>query len=176
MAVLDPRLLPLIEMLTELGMDWLVFELVDGIRRGDEPEEDEHALALARQQIERPPADDLKRHARAWRTNTDESADSVPTSVLGDYQLQWAAEYVFERLRDALDEMSQSLYALDEIFEDSEVKQPEASAAEPLLVLIDDGEERVVGRAQIEVARERLPELREALDVWRRSASPGLDQ
>ena len=27
MAILDPRLLPLVEMLTELGMDWLAFEL-----------------------------------------------------------------------------------------------------------------------------------------------------
>ena len=167
MAVLDPRLLSFIEMLAELGMDWLVFELVDGIRRGDEPAEDEHALALARQQTEQPPADDLKRHA---------SADSVPTSILGDRQLQWAADYVFERLHATLAEMSQSLHALDEIVEDPEVKHAVASAAEALLVLIDAGEERVVGRAQIEAARDRLPELREALDDWRRSASPGLDQ
>ena len=74
MAVLDPRLLPFIEMLAELGMDWLVFELVDGIRRGDEPAEDEYALTLARQQIEQLPADDLQRQA---------SADSVPTSFSG---------------------------------------------------------------------------------------------
>lgn len=174
MAVLDPRLLPFIEMLAELGMDWLVFELVDGIRRGDEPAEDEHALARARQQNEQFPADDLERHARVWRTNTDESADSVPTSILGERQLQWAADYVFERLRDTLDEMSQSLHALDEIFEDPEMGQPVAFAAEPSLVLIDDGEERVVRRAQIKAAQAFLPELRKALDVWRQGASPGL--
>ena len=176
MAVLDPRLLPFIEMLAELGMDWLVFELVDGIRRGDEPAEDEHSLALARQQNEQPPADDLKGHARISRMHTGESVDSVPTSFLGDHQLQWAAEYVFERLSDTLDEMSESLHALDEIFDDLEVRQPVASAAEPLVVLLDDGEERVVGRVQIEDAQERLPELREALDVWLRNAPPGRAQ
>ena len=176
MAILDPRLLPFIEMLADLGMDWLVFELVDGIRRGDEPEEDEEALALARQPTKRRPADDLERHARIWRTNTDESGDSVPTSILGDRQLQWAADYVSERLHATLAEMSQSLRALDEIFKDPEVEQPEASAGETLLVLIDDGEEREVDRAKIEDAQERLLELRKALDAWRRSASPGLDQ
>ena len=92
---------------------------------------------------------------------------------LGDHQLLWAAEYVFERLRATLAEMSQSLHALDEIFDDLEVRQPVASAVEPLLVLLDDGEERVVRRAQIEAAQAWLPELREALDVWRRSAPPG---
>lgn len=161
MAVLDPRLLPFIEMLAELGMDWLVFELVDGIRRGDEPAEDEHALALARQQSEQRPAGDRKRHA---------SADSVPTSILGDRQLQWAAEYVFERLHATLAEMSQSLHALDEISDDLEVRQTVPSAVEPLLVLLDNGEERVVGQAQIKAAQAWLPELRKALDVWRRSA------
>ena len=168
MAILDPRLLPFIETLADLGMDWLVFELVDGIRRGDEPAEDEHALKLARREkTEQLPANDLERHA---------SADSVPTYFLGDRQLQWAAEYVVERLSDTLDEMSQSIDALDEFFDDLEVKQPEASAAEPLLVLIDEGEESVVGRAQIEAAQAHLRELSEALDVWLRSASPGAAQ
>ena len=176
MAVLDPRLLPFIGMLAELGMDWLAFELVDGIRRGDEPVEDQHALARARQQTEQPPGDDLERHARSWPANTDESAESVPTPILGDRQLQWAADYVLERLHATLAEMSQSLHALDEIVEEPEVTRPEASAAEPLLVVIDDGEERVVRRAQIEAAQERLPGLRKALKAWLRSASPGAAQ
>ena len=163
MAILDPRLLPFIEMLAELGMDWLAFELVDGIRRGDVPADDEHALALARRQIGQLPADEFERHA---------SANSVTTPFLGDDQLQWAVEYVFERLSATLAEMYKSLDALDEILDDPEERQPEASRVEPLLVLLDDGEEHVVRRAQVETAQAGLPELREALDVWLRSAPP----
>ena len=47
MAILDPRLLPFIDMLAELGIDWLAFELVEGIRRGEERLEDKGALARA---------------------------------------------------------------------------------------------------------------------------------
>ena len=53
MAILDPRLLPFIEVLAELGMDWLAFELVDGVRRGKEPVEDEAALRRARDRTRR---------------------------------------------------------------------------------------------------------------------------
>lgn len=48
MAVLDPRLMPLIEMLTTVAADWLAFELIDGNRRGREVEETANALTIAR--------------------------------------------------------------------------------------------------------------------------------
>ena len=51
MAILDPRLIPFIEMLADLGLDWLAFELIEGVRRGEEPVETEDALALVRQRI-----------------------------------------------------------------------------------------------------------------------------
>lgn len=49
MAILDARYLPFIEILTELGMDWLASDRIEGIPRGNEPLEDEHALAQARE-------------------------------------------------------------------------------------------------------------------------------
>ena len=39
MAILEARLLPLIETLAEAGADWLAFEVVDGIRAGRVAEE-----------------------------------------------------------------------------------------------------------------------------------------
>ena len=45
MAILDPRLLPLLETLAASGADWLAFEIVDGVRRGREPEEPEEPEA-----------------------------------------------------------------------------------------------------------------------------------
>ena len=49
MAILDRRLIPFIEMLAELGMDWLAFELMEGIRLGREPVAREDELARLRQ-------------------------------------------------------------------------------------------------------------------------------
>jgi hypothetical protein len=51
MAILDRRLIPFIEMLADLGLDWLAFELIDGIRRGREPEESAKALMVARERV-----------------------------------------------------------------------------------------------------------------------------
>ena len=162
MAILDRRLLPFIEMLAELGMDWLAFELVDGIRRGDEPTETQQVLALARDQIGDPAVDEFERHT---------SPDSEVTSFLGDDQLEWAMDYTFERLRATLAEMSYSLEALDELLDDRKGGHPAASQVEALLVLLEDGGERAVSRAQVEAAQARLPELRAALHSWRRGTT-----
>ena len=163
MAIIDRRLLPFIEMLADLGMDWLAFELLDGIRRGVEPVEDEHALARAREQSGQPATDQLDRHI---------SVETEATPIRGDEQLDWAVEYTFERLTATLAEMSLSLHALDEILDEPGERGPAASKVEPLLVLLDDDEERAVRRTQVETAQARLPELRAALDTWRSSTPP----
>ena len=67
-------------MLTELGMDWLAFELIDGIRRGNEPVEDEHALARAGERTGHPTSREVHPHPSA-----------AATPILGDDQLKWAA-------------------------------------------------------------------------------------
>ena len=51
MAILDPRLLKLIETLMASRLDWLVIELIAGIQAGRPVEEPEKALAAARQDI-----------------------------------------------------------------------------------------------------------------------------
>lgn len=172
MAILDRRLIPFIEMLTELGLDWLVFELVDGIRRGRELEESAELLKLARE------------HVRSGKTDLAErepGATVEPEPLLGDKQLDWAARYVDERLTATLAEMAASLDNIDGIVgpicDEEAAKAFQADAApSPALVLLDGEEQRKVGRPQVEEAQGHLPKLRGALASWLASPQTGLAQ
>lgn len=159
MAILDPRLLPIIEVLAELGMDWLAFELVDGVRRGKEPVEDEAALRRARGRARR--ASDAGEDTERFG-----SPSGAATPLLGDEQLEWAARYVDERLHAALDQIAHSLDALDEIVAGLDARPSDAPVATTRLVLRDDYSAGTVGRAEVDSARARLSALREALDAW----------
>ena len=157
-AILDPRLLPLIEVLAETGLDWLAFELVEGAGRGEEPIEDGFALRRAR--------------ARARRTSdageyTEPLAPSggAATPLLGLDQLEWAARFVDERLTAALDQMARSLDALDDIVAGVEDRSSDSAVATKL-VLRDDDRVEIIGRADVEGALARLSALREALESW----------
>ena len=159
MAILDPRLLSLIDVLAQVGLDWLAFELVEGVQRGEEPVEDRSALRRAR--------DRAKRTSDASeQTERFASPSAVATPLLGDDQLLWAARYVEQRLLAALDQMAQSLDALDEIV--SGVDTPPAVARTATTRLVLRGADRVdtVGRLEVDSARTQLPALREALDSW----------
>ena len=159
MAILDPRLLPFIEVLAELGMDWLAFELVDGVRRGKEPVEDEAALRRARDRTRR--ASDAGEDKEQFG-----SPGGAATPLLGDDQLEWAARYVDERLRAALDQIAHSLDALDEIVAGLDARPSDAPMATTRLVLRGDESAYTVGRAEVDGARVRLSALRVALDAW----------
>ena len=158
MAILDSRLLPFIDMLAELGIDWLAFELFEGIRRGEELAEDEDALARARQRIG---ADDPEEPGH------DSSADDEGRPFAADDQLEWVVQYVCVRLEATLAAMSDSLDAVDEIV-GAPAEPPRSGDSQPsaVLMLLGDDEERADGRSQVESARGRLPELRQALDAW----------
>ena len=159
MAILDPRLLPFIEVLAELGMDWLAFELVDGVRRGKEPVEDEAALRRARNRARR--ASDAEEVTERF-----DSPGGAAIPVLGDDQLEWAARYVDERLRAAVDQIAHSLDALDEIVAGHDARPSDTPVATTRLVVRGDETADTVGRAEVDGARARLPALREALDAW----------
>ena len=159
MAVLEPRLLPLIEILVELGLDWLAVELVEGLQRGEEPVDDESALALARMRAQKR-IDDRKASEQYG------SSSGGVTLLQGVDQLQWAAQYVDKRLRSALDQTSHSLDALDQI----------AAADAIELVLRTDEQKDTVDRAGLDHARAHLSRLSEALEAWVRSAASDLDQ
>ena len=159
MAILDSRLLPFIEMLAELNMDWLAFELVDGVQRGKEPIEDDAALRRARDRAQR--ASDAE-EVTEWFGSPGRAA--IP--ILGDDQLEWSARYVYERLRAALDQIAYSLDALDEIVAGLDDRPSGAPMATTRLVLRDDDSADIVDRAGVDGARAQLDALRGALDAW----------
>jgi hypothetical protein len=168
MAILDRRLIPFIEMLTDLGLDWLAFELVDGIRRGLEPEETAEALIMAREQV------------RADEVNIVKSEPAVGIEtepLLGDAQLEWTAHYVDERLKETLAEMLDSLNNIDGIIGPPPDKvTADAHPGAAAIVLRDRDEDRKVGRAQAEEARNQLLKLREALASWLASTRTDIAQ
>ena len=167
MAVLDRRLIPFIEMLVELGMDWLAFELMEGIRLGREPVASEDELALVRQ---------WAGHRKAVTVEGDPEDDTLAEPLLGDAQLEWAARYVDERLEAALEEMSASIGALDEIAASGRDRPAKPAEASTMLVLLDSEEDRPVGVTEIKEAQAHLAQLRQSLEDWLANALPDLDQ
>ena len=169
MAILDRRLIPFIEMLTELGMDWLAFELIEGIRLGDEPVEKEDALALARLQVRRGSTEKFVRDA-------SDSVVVVGEPILGDNQLEWAARIVNERFEATLAEMLASLGALDEIVDSDRGRFAKTSGPSAVIVFLDAEQDRKVSRIRVEEAQAQLGELRQCLETWLASTRSDVDQ
>ena len=157
MAILDRRLTPIIEMLAKLGMDWLAFELIEGVRRGQEPVENEDALELARRGVR-------VRDAEIFARNPGDGVEGEP--LLDDAQLEWAARYIHERLEATLAEMSASLGALDKIVDSRREQQTKSTKASAVLVFLDAEEDRKVSRTQVEEAQAQLPKLNQSLKAW----------
>ena len=167
MAILDRRLIPFIEMLAELGMDWLAFELMEGVRLGREPVAGEDELALARQ---------WARNRKAVTFKGDPEDGVLAEPLLGDSQLEWAVRYVSERLEAVLAEKSASIGALDEIIASDRDRPAKTGEASTMLVLLDAEEGRPVGVTEIEEAQAHLARLRQSLEDWLANARPDLDQ
>ncbi len=168
MAILDPRLLPLIDVLAQVGMDWLAFELVEGVRRGEEPVEDGSALRRARDRAKR--TSDASEQTERFAAPT-----AAATPFQGDDQLEWAVRYVEERLFAALDQMAESLDALDEIVSGADAPSTVTRTATTRLLLRGHDRVDAIGRLEVDRARTQLPALRVALDSWlgnERSDSP----
>ena len=166
LAILDPRLIPFFEMLTELGVDWLALEFLEGVQQGEDQVESERALDLARQRASgRGAAEPVQR--------SEPSVDTEP--ILGDAQLEWAARYVSDRLEAILGEMSESLDALDKIVLSRGEARAGSTKANSVLVLLDAEEDRQVDRSRVEAAQAQLPKLHQALESWLTDARPGQD-
>uniref|UniRef100_UPI004048CFBF hypothetical protein n=1 Tax=Yoonia sp. TaxID=2212373 RepID=UPI004048CFBF len=170
MAILDPRLLPLLETLAGAGADWLAFEIVDGVRRGREPWESEEQLRAAREKV-----------------RSQQPSDRLPADIpvlarpiLGDDQIVWAANYVTDRLDGALADLDEGLKMIEAVAESSgntfRQDDPAFSKARPgtpiEIVLIGE-EGRPVDRSSIAVAKEGVASLRNALAGWSREAQGG---
>lgn len=164
MTILDRRLLPLIETLAAAGADWLVFELMDGIHRGIEPEDTEELLAGTRERVR---SGELAKHGQA------EFISTGAKPILGDDQIAWAADHVANRLDAALADLAASADQLETIARASPrqrgvdaANSAKSEAPAPLRIVINDEEAYAVTRLDIEQAQEAMKELKEALDAW----------
>lgn len=167
MAILDPRLLELIETLLAARLDWLAFELIEGVQAGHPPEESEEALAAARESIR----GNAQPKARGEPQAVAEEVKPIPP----DEQIEWAAAFIEERLGEALAQFQVSIDALDSIVEATTERPDKAgavaqptSAPEPraVAVLLDIEGDRKSNRNDVASARASLPALRTALTEW----------
>lgn len=163
MAILDPRLLTLLETLAGAGADWLAFEIVDGVRRGREPWEPEEQLRAAREKV------------RSQQLSDRLPADIplVAKPILGDDQIVWAANYVAARLDGALADLEEGCAMIEAVAENSGTTfrqdDPAFSKARPgvpVEIVLIGQEGSPVDRATIAVAREGVVSLKKALAGW----------
>lgn len=167
MAVIDLRVLELIENLVAARLDWLAFELIEGIRLGRRAEESEEALAAARQSI--------RGDAQPKAHGEPEVLIAKHEPIPADEQVKWAAAYVEERLESALKQLQASLDTLDFIVESTnepDGPQDLAQAASDItkqdtaLVMLDVEGDRKSTRKDVAGARDDFPALRAALAEW----------
>ncbi len=165
MAILDARLLPLIETLAASGADWLAFELTDGIRSGRIVEESAEALEQARTMV---------REGSFGRTPIPEEfhGDSqVIEPIAGDDQIDWADRYIRARLKDNIGMLTTAFNGLEQIVA-SELPtdvpaQSREMASAVSLVLQEDETSFEVNRTNVSEALHALQFLNSALNSWR---------
>lgn len=163
MAVLDPRLLPLLETLTAAGANWLVFEIVDGVRRGREPLEPEELLQAAREKV----------RSRQFSDRLSADIPVMADPIHGDDQIVWAANYVAARLDGALAELDEACAMIEAIAESSgdRFRQESSAFSEttrsvPVEIALVGQEGHPVDRGSIATAREGVVSLSDALVRW----------
>lgn len=165
MAILDRRLFPFLEMLAELDLDWLAFELVDGIRRGIEPEVSEGALKAARARAR------AGEPARYESGTTELAAPADAKPLVGDDQLSWVAIHVERRLDETFADAIVAIQNLDAVIDNSpsDTQTLRSRREATKLVLLDGGEEVALDLRQAQEAQRQLEKLKGALADWLKS-------
>ncbi len=155
MATLDPRLFDLFETLRASQLDWLIFELMEGIQAGKHPSESPDTLAQARRDV---------------RSDSPLEFDFGPTSeavpISGDDQIEWAVQYVADRLDATLAELRKATDNLHAIFNGNATSTTKQGPQEVIIQLADGDEGRTLRRNDIIVASSELPGLRKELEAW----------
>jgi hypothetical protein len=171
MAVIDRRLLPLIEVLAESGADWLAFELFDGLRVGRAPEDSDEELSRARL---------IRKFIKDERLPEEEKVSAqAAVPIVGDEQIAWAANYVTDRISDSVGMLEASLSQLESILSqgrDSGMVSDNASTQiEDGLAIRIEGEQISIHRTELQQGIGALSVLREALAHWSEAVRAGGD-
>lgn len=161
MATLDTRLLPLIEMLSRAGLDWLGLELMEGVRLGRPPEEAAEVLYQAR----------LEAGGSQQSIDPELVAESgaEPQPIAGDTQLVWAVGYVVNKLEEAMNDFDAAFSNLEDLCtpdKEAENVQREGMRVSLSLVLLEDEASHKLVANDLEATRNDLGELRHALQGW----------
>jgi hypothetical protein len=160
MAVIDPRLIELIDTLAASGADWLAFEILDGIRSGVSVEGSDNR--------------DPERHheLRSWKDDRSSEPktrirETVMKPIYGDDQIEFAAGYVVDRITEAIEMTTMSLENLNRISANSSDGTAEITPKSRVAITLglEDSEFRFTGD-QAEKLRSLLPELRTSLLEW----------
>jgi hypothetical protein len=175
MAILDARLLPLIEALTTANADWLAFEIVDELRLGQVPEETREDLQRTRNAVRSVKRSTRRSEERAWLPLPE--LPSAPVPILGDEQIDWAANYVAKRMSDAVLMLETTLDQLEQVVSGTPTvdRDPSGTAAKPEITLVLQTHDQglSVSRDDAAHAAAALPKLHEALLAWVASTRRG---
>jgi hypothetical protein len=109
MALIDPRILTLIETLAEVGADRLAFEILEGVQAGEVLEESHDKLRHTQLSVR-----SRGQPIKVWGFE-EPAPEPLSRPRTGDAQLSWAAAYVNQRLRDAVMMLDQSFHELESL-------------------------------------------------------------
>jgi hypothetical protein len=166
MAILDPRLLPLIETLAAEDADWLAFEVLEGVRLGKVTEESPNDLQNARDSAN-------SAAGPGWHSEKRPLPPPASVPILGDEQIVWAADYVGKRITDAVTMLQAALDEMDAIVVGTVIHDRPAVASVgngTRLVLQGDEEESSVSKDESAAAMNAVSRLQKALHAWANSA------
>ena len=169
MATIDPRLLPLIEVLSASGADWLAFEILDGIRVGRRAEDSEEELREARRAVS------AFRQKGEPITEREAGHDSVDL-IAGDDQIDFAANYVSDRLADSIQMLESSFANLEmlAVGKPNEAPVPGAPDGDGTAVTVRiEGSDIIASHGDTRESLTKLSELRESLAEWAARARAG---
>lgn len=172
MTNIDSRLFPLFETLNGTGLGWLIAELLDGIQQGNVPVVSEDVLVAIRERYsgdepEIPFPGETEIPSPLDVTGRESSANIE----IGDAQLEWAGEYIQDRLQNLLEMLDVSLNRLNEIVVRQERHAPFDAALPPVdhlitHIFVDGDEKYMTSLEELRAARDALPLLQEALTGW----------
>ena len=157
MLSIDRNFLSLINVLSEQNFEWIASELLEGIQRGWEPMDERFEMDFRLQEARK---DEPQRFFR-------EMGDYSPGEPLqGIHQLQWGADYIYERIRETLYQILASLEALDKIVVSGGELHADAHETSAVLSFVDAEEGQQISQTQVTSALNHLLSLNNSLRSW----------
>jgi hypothetical protein len=151
MAHIDPRLQPLFGLMNEAGYDWIVSEILDGLRQGRPRLASQSELESVRVKI-------------GQRDETPEEFTAEPEfyeSIVGDNQIDFVVDLVrgrFESIAGMLNEASKNLHSIS--------AHSDSPAPEPRIAFQVEGEIRYIDSPAITELSDHIDRLSGSISAW----------